>query len=119
MKSNDNPALAAEAVGPSDEDILRELADVADDVILSYHPGDVVDAGRRLLARYSAPRPIPVAERLPGAGDRDPAGQCWWFTPSEEKWIFWPLKWAGPECSHWLPFSALPLPTSAQEGADG
>jgi hypothetical protein len=54
--------------------------------------------------------PVPVSERLPGPEDCDPSSQCWWFTPSEEKWIFWPIKWAGPECSHWLPHWALPVP---------
>ena len=59
--------------------------------------------------------PVPVAERLPGEGDCDPSFQCWWFTPSEEKWILWPIKWAGPECSHWLPHYALPIPTITTE----
>jgi len=54
--------------------------------------------------------PVPVSERLPGPEDCDPSFQCWWFTPSEEKWIFWPIKWASPECSHWLPHHALPVP---------
>ena len=71
-----------------------------------------------LLQQLSAPAPavvpVAVADRLPGEGDCDPSNQCWWFTPSEEKWIFWPLKWAGPECSHWLPAHAIPLPQAGE-----
>jgi hypothetical protein len=68
---------------------------------------------RAALARWGRPaiEPVPVSERLPGEGDCDPSFQCWWFTPSEEKWILWPIKWVGPECSHWLPHYALPIPT--------
>ena len=69
-------------------------------------------------ALLSSPRPavkpVPVSERMPGEGDCDPSFQCWWFTPSEEKWILWPIKWAGPECSHWLPHYALPVPTTTE-----
>ena len=71
-----------------------------------------------LLQQQAAPAPVvvPVAvsERLPGEGDCDASWQCWWFTPDEEKWIFWPVKWAGPECSHWLPAHALPLPQAGE-----
>ena len=59
--------------------------------------------------------PVPVSERLPGREDCDPSFQCWWFTPSEEKWILWPIKWASPECSHWLPHWALPVPQQEAE----
>jgi hypothetical protein len=71
-------------------------------------------AQRQALARWGRPaiEPVPASERLPGPEDCDPSFQCWWFTPSEEKWIFWPIKWAGPECSHWLPYWALPVPKS-------
>jgi hypothetical protein len=70
------------------------------------------DIVKAVLARWGRPaiEPVPVSERLPGEGDCDPSFQCWWFTPSEEKWILWPIKWAGPECSHWLPHWALPVP---------
>ena len=68
-----------------------------------------------LLERQSL-RPIPVSERLPGPGDCDERGRCWWYDMRR-----WQL--AGPmedseeymnvlaACfSHWLPAHALPLP---------
>jgi len=81
-------------------------------VIDHVAPEHFADFSRDVLARWGRPatKPVPVAERLPRPEDCDPSSQCWWFTPSEEKWIFWPIKWASPECSHWLPAHALPVP---------
>jgi len=68
----------------------------------------IKSAVSELRSIRGAIEPVPVSERLPEPEDCDSSFQCWWFTPSEEKWIFWPIKWAGPECSHWLPHWALP-----------
>jgi hypothetical protein len=90
---------------------VMEIIDLADEI--EAEELGQVDLVRRALARWGRPaiEPVPVSERLPGEGDCDPSFQCWWFTPSEEKWILWPIKWVGPECSHWLPHYALPIPT--------
>jgi len=117
---------------PTDEELLA----IQDQAVASFppiHPDvqalSAVEYARELQIRKAraviaadrarcgrpAVEPVLVSERLPGEGDCDPSFQCWWFTPSEEKWILWPIKWAGPECSHWLPHHALPLPTTPTE----
>ena len=91
-----------------------ESAAKARDMSPEYHSASLADVIHQidaLMELRAAIKPVPVSERLPGEGDCDPSFQCWWFTPSEEKWILWPIKWAGPECSHWLPHHALPVPT--------
>jgi len=68
------------------------------------------------LLERQALRPIPVSERLPGPGDCDERGRCWWY--EMRRW-----RLAGPmedseeymnvlaACfSHWLGAHALPLP---------
>jgi hypothetical protein len=98
-----------ELQGPSDKE-WDELWDEEAEYFALY--AEARRFGRAVLARWGRPaiEPVPVSERLPGPEDCDPSFQCWWFTPSEEKWIFWPIKWASPECSHWLPHHALPVP---------
>lgn len=77
-RDRDAALAQSEPEGPTDEDILRELIDIADEAILSDYSSDVVDAGRRLLARWGTPnsaeirrslgdalQPVPVSERLP------------------------------------------------------
>ena len=62
-----------------------------------------------LLERLSPPQPVPVSERLPGAGDCDAEGRCWlsnneiepgWVLDYPERCTNW---------THWLPFHALPI----------
>ena len=123
--------------GPTDEELLELMPETMRDEfgyaakVCSDATGGQVKPGifrvclnhtaleyaRAVLARWGRPaiKPVPVSERLPGEGDCDPSFQCWWFTPSEEKWILWPIKWAGPECSYWLPHHALPVPVSEQD----
>jgi hypothetical protein len=112
-----------EPVGPTDEDIkswqdqcadLTQLGEVNYSWAFDLRNDEVAGVVRAALQRWGRPAitPISVSERLPEAADCDASFQCWWFTPSEEKWIFWPIKWASPECSHWLPAHALPLPLS-------
>lgn len=125
-------ALAQEAVGPSDEEL---------DGLFSSHcytndyGSELMDlelfrdGARAVLARWgSAPRPIPVAERLPGAEDcisnpRTGEGHwCWGWaqerpSPFAGRWRMFPLDCLAEEACYWLPAHALPLP--AQEGADG
>jgi hypothetical protein len=65
------------------------------------------------------PQPIPVFERLPGEGDCDAEGRCWWFVPPACRphkirpcWTFDSLPL--PEDTHWLPWWAVPIPQEAQ-----
>jgi hypothetical protein len=76
-------------------------------------------------ARYNTvtPRPTPVTERLPEAGDCDAEGRCWGFHPynpeDDDIWNSWSLVpakllpsspfWIG--WDYWLPAHALPLPS--------
>ena len=71
---------------------------------------------RAALARYgsTAPRPIPVTERLPGVEDCDATGQCWCFSSTGQLWRLMPSKWLVDVgyrnvFTHWRPAHALPL----------
>ena len=68
-----------------------------------------------LLQRQAAPAPVavPVAvnERLPGEGDCDVEGKCWWYGSGLD-----PMGWhfgvddGYLDCTHWLPAHAIPMP---------
>jgi hypothetical protein len=51
--------------------------------------------------------PVPVGERLPGVGDCDAEGYCWFW---DYGWTRQRRGWHDNECTHWLPHWALPLP---------
>jgi len=112
-------ALAAEAVGPSDEE-LWSLCRATGGGSRATDTTWFIRFARAVLARYSAPRPIPVAERLPGAGDCDAEGRCWWGESCETgaTWEFYSAAPTTALWTHWLPAHALPT-CSQQEGADG
>jgi hypothetical protein len=101
------------------EEVSRLAGIVEEGWDATLEPEETKAKARAALARRGRPaiEPVSVSERLPGPEDCDASFQCWWFTPSEEKWIFWPIKWASPECSHWLPHWALPVP--GVEGGNG
>jgi len=103
------------------------------EIIHSLH---FVDFLRDAFARWGRPAltPIPVSERLPGAEDCDAEGLCWWWHPDHKEedfsdgWMRLKLEWAvgrhdSDDCAvhtHWLPATALPLPTAdALDGPDG
>jgi hypothetical protein len=110
---------APEAVGvadedPSDEDLLR-LLKVATPCYAVEEWRRELDAIRAAIARYGTahPAPVPVGERLPGAGDmKDRA--CWWY--SWDTWLYRTVAFVDGEplpmtnCEYWLPHWALPLP---------
>ena len=130
-------ALSAPEQGPTDDDLLSALEEIADECTFEDHPYLVVNAGRALLARWGRPavEPVPVAERLPGPEDCAP----WPDEPDAAPWA-WAAKcvaggweWAqlsmlgmgsdslarsvaGGGWTHWAPHWALPVP---QEGSDG
>jgi hypothetical protein len=63
-------------------------------------------------------KPIPISERLPGAGDCDKYSCCWYWLPTAAAWHYRDASQTeGVNCTHWLPAHALPTP--AQEGVDG
>jgi hypothetical protein len=75
-------------------------------------------ARRKLLTKADElegtahPAPVSVGERLPGVGDCDAMGRCWWLTHDQEwmaSWLFDSVKPRG-TVIHWLPHWALPLP---------
>lgn len=108
-------ALAVEAVGPSDEELL-ELVSWSGHAFAS----DLVGFARAVLARYgSTLRPIPVSERLPGAEDCNDEGRCWFGCPSSDVqdsyWVLRKAKHRRSWDTHWLPAHAIPLP---QENTD-
>ena len=103
-------ALAAEPQEPTDEELDELWADI--------DGGGAIWAwqhfARAVLARWgnTAPRPIPVTDRLPGAEDCDSTGCCWALNPRKD-WCqicVTGRNWSNPTYTHWLPAHALPLP---------
>lgn len=125
-------ALAAQQQGaPSDEDILYLAQSLKLYAIQAVEQGPIIydierqallDLVRLALTRYGAQAvPVAVAERLPGKGDCDAEGRCWWLkeraNPDHDLLMpTWHLQRQGPagttffRFTHWLPHWALPLP---------
>lgn len=68
------------------------------------------------LLQRQHPQPVPVAERPPGPKDCLDEGWAWFFSPR----VGWrqAVLPVSPAYTHWLPFHALPLPTS-EEASSG
>jgi hypothetical protein len=84
---------------------------------LETDPYELLGFARAVFARYARPtiEPVPVAERLPEAGDCDAEGRCWWGVAqtnvTQMHWIYRKKKrWDDGATTHWLPHHALPLP---------
>jgi hypothetical protein len=132
-----------EPEGPTDEELIEPVRWILDDYVYDNDTGEIAQILRGLITRWgrSAIEPVPVAERLPGAGDCDAEGRCWWSydsscddpfrdgsPPNDPRWF---LRKDGPESpnwihrirwhipcvhpTHWLPYSALLVPTSQGE----
>jgi hypothetical protein len=135
LKGRARAALAEEAVGPT----TQQLNDLICDQLgyEHYRTGnnsqyelcgtleDLRSLAVAAIARWGcpadAPRPIPVAERLPTEADCDAEGRCW-FSPWHQQGYAPNWRLIEPYLRHfsdawWLPAAAIPLP--AQEGADG
>jgi hypothetical protein len=98
-----------EPVGPTDE----ELKAAYWEAFVEAAPCGADEswlAGLRAVARWGRPviTPIPVSERLPGAEDCDVDGFCWFW---DLEWSRWQPGQQDQSCTHWLPATALPLPT--------
>jgi hypothetical protein len=105
-----------EPEGPTDEDLfsLDQLRDKWNAQADAFNTWDELGideivwwAQRQALARWgnrqeildSSSQPIPVSKRLPGPGDCDTDGRCWWYGDGEDL------------VTHWLPAHAPPLPS--------
>jgi hypothetical protein len=116
-----------EPVGVTDEELLavqaegtvtfpRSHPEAEALSVCEYYKQLEIRKGRAVLQRYARPAitPIPVSERLPGAGDCDAEGRCWWHAPhrvSAAHWIYRRKgRWPEQQYTHWLPVHALPLP---------
>ena len=117
-----------EPVGPTESDVTelfyRQMGE-------GYEVG-FENAIAEALARWGRPaiQPVPVAERLPEAGDCDAEGCCWWWRTDgvEEHWELTSLvnpvghnASCSPHVSYgpWLPCHALPIPTRQEVLSDG
>jgi hypothetical protein len=110
-----------EPQGPTDEE-LGEL--LYYEFTTSTGHGERVDAleyARAVLARWGRPavEPVPVAARLPGSGDCDAEGRCWFWNPTQVTlgtpwWSYEPFDWTE-DATHWLPHNALPVPQQEAE----
>jgi hypothetical protein len=75
-----------------------------------------------LLQQLSAPAPVvvPVAvsERLPGEGDCDAEGRCWFGTPCSDTmdsyWVYRKVQHYRNWDTHWLPYNSIPLPQAGE-----
>jgi hypothetical protein len=103
-----------EAVGVSN----GQLVDLAGDHLgFDLTPDEeegVIEFARAVLSRYGTHQaPVPVGERLPGAGDLKD-GHCWWWHEETgdvfPHWVFAPASVAENQYLIWLPHWALPLP---------
>ena len=111
-----------EPMGPTDEgQRLTETLIPTDEQLVEFFnendwnyisPETFIDIARSVLECYGhpTPQPIPVSERLPGAGDLDHEGTCWMWNPL---YLYYCLCRPDPSVhTHWLPHHALPLPPS-------
>lgn len=67
----------------------------------------------RAVEAAARPQPVPVSERLPGPGDCDAEGFCWWWCSPAERWLRIGIPQpdqASQVHTHWLPAHDLPLP---------
>jgi hypothetical protein len=119
---------------PTPQPADGEVAELVDKCIATYAEDPsiitsgsymLIDDGKvraDLLSSLSPPQPIPVIVRLPGPGDCDAEGRCWWGRAESDDWSAdWTL--ATPEsvaefCEFspqvvWLPAHALPLPSAS------
>jgi hypothetical protein len=110
---------------PADGEVAEPTSQELYDLAAEYD-GEPVASMRAALARWapSTPQPVPVSERLPGAGDRDAEGKCWWWYPPvpEQNYGYWLHEDDATERAleewptHWLPAHALPLPDHPPTG---
>jgi hypothetical protein len=120
-----------EPQGPSGEDLIqlaidtrlyRFQATAGDPIQYEMTEQQIHAFARAVLARFGrrAIEPVPVSERLPGPGDCDGEGCCWWWIvdqPGElPHWIYCTLeKLSWTNFRHWLPHHALPVPQQEVE----
>ena len=104
-----------EPVPPTDEELIGPITWMIDDCIYDNDKGEIAQSLRELIARWGRHtiQPVAVSERLPGPGDCDAEGRCWWVCPPD----FMELRSHATAISafvagatHWLPAHALPTP---------
>jgi hypothetical protein len=65
-------------------------------------------------------RPVRASSRAPRAEDLMPKlGYCWWWSPTREAWFLCDARWLGDLYPWWLPYTALPDPSSLSDGCSG
>lgn len=101
---------------PVDEGLIERLTLISDGMSAVGHESDSWFVARAavLLQQLSAPppAPVPVAERLPEAGDCDDQGTCWCFHGTAFTWGLFQFDLTAH--THWLPHWALPIPPKTQ-----
>jgi hypothetical protein len=129
--------------GPADGEVKELVADLrstASGLESQSYPqtAALITRAADLLQHLQPPQPVAVSERLPGPEDCDAEGRCWLLTVEDEypQWrlhsiegnqpggatMIWVPVDSSPgvmvDCfytSHWLPFHALPTPTTPPE----
>jgi hypothetical protein len=116
--------LACLQRGGYDDELCRARGIKPPDPLVATCPAlEKAGAMRRaatLLQQLSAV-PVAVSERLPGEGDCDMEGRCWWFSPPAcgahkiRRRACWTLDSETMEGdTHWRPASAIPLPQAGE-----
>jgi len=100
-----------EPQGPTDEELDELWAEIdGGGAIWAWQ-----DFARAVLTRWGRPaiEPVPVAERLPGPGDCDAEGCCWFYSGRYGRWerLLHKLSLG---YTHWLPHHALPVPQQGE-----
>lgn len=106
-------------MGPTDDELLsldqlRDAWNAQADAMNSWDELGIDEiiwwAQRQALARWGRAAPVPVSERLPGPDDCLDEGWAWFFNPRTGwRQATQPVH---STYTHWLPFHALPLPTT-------
>jgi hypothetical protein len=91
----------------------------ATDITAKTDPAQALEAFVRAgLSRWgrTAIEPVPVAERLPEAGDCDAKGRCWWWHPETfGRVACWCYSRGNGTERLWLPCNDLPNPTRQED----
>lgn len=99
-------------------ELVEGLRLISDGMSAIGHESDswFVARAADLLSRL-APQPVPVSERSPEVTDCDALGRCWCYGEGGDMFGWTraePSEFYYYSATHWLPFTALLLPTVGQ-----
>jgi hypothetical protein len=105
------------------KDALEKLVHAAASFRLGVYSAEELEIfenrARAVLTRWGRPaiKPVPVGEGLPGEGDCDADGECWWLDPAGTDGAWYVDTYQG-NYTHWLPWHALLVPSANSNDKD-